>query len=510
MRILSFVSENFKRLSVVQITPEGHLIQITGSNAAGKSSCIDAIWSTLGGKDAQPEQPIHKGKKSARNEIKVGDDKGVKYIVERRFTEKDSYLTVKGADGGKFAKAQTLIDGFMNSIAFDPLAFMRMKGDEQFNLLRKIVPLEVDIDALDRLRKTHYESRTALGRTIKNAEGRVASITVPDLPDEEPNIDDMVYAITRAEDVNARASAQLDHLHALEGEIETEAEKLQEMLAAVEAKRKFIKDLGDEYQLRLDDPKIERVDTAAFLALIEKSKPIVAGFRLQEQKIAAQAELTTLTRESADLTAKIDKIDEDKAAALTKAKMPIEGLSFADGIVTFNGLPLNQASGAQQLQVSTAIGASLNPELRVLLVRDGNVLDKAHLLALAGFAEQHDMQIFMERVDETGEVGVVIEDGHVKGQEALVEAFLKEEAELAAKPEAQQKATAAPPDPARIERAKAYLNEQMALLQGYGTVREADKADATVRQKLQHFHELVQKHWIPAYEARIAALREAV
>lgn len=509
MRILDFRSENFKRLQVVEIKPDGNLIQITGANAQGKSSVIEAIWSTFGGKDAQPELPIHKGKSNARNIITVGDKNGAKLVIERKYTEKDSYLTVKGADGGKYSKPQQLIDGMLGAIAFDPLAFMRMDGKEQFNLLRKIVPLDVDVDALNRLRQTHFEARTALNRSIKSAEARVEAITVPDLPDEEPNIDDMVYALSRADEVNSKAKDQLDHLHALEGEIETEHGKLEEMLAAVEVKRKFIKDLGDEHQLRLDEPKIERVDTAAFLTLIEQSKPIVAGFRLQEQKIAAQADLTTLQRESEDLTTAIDKIDTDKAAALAKAKMPIDGLSFDDGTVTFGGLPLTQASGAEQLQVSTAIGATLNPELRVLLIRDGNGLDKAHLAALAGFAEQHDMQIFMERVDETGEVGVVIEDGHVKGQEELVAAFLKEEAE-GAKPEKDaQKATAAPPDPERLARATAFLQSQLSALSAAANVRAADKVDATVRAKLANFPELIASGWNAAYDARVEFLRGA-
>ena len=126
MRIIEFRAENFMRLSVVQITPQGNLVLITGANSQGKTSTIDAIWAALGGKDAVPADPIKGGKKAARIEVKLGDDTGLKLIVERTFTEKGTYLTVKGPDGGKFPTPQKIMDGLMGAIGFDPLQFMRM------------------------------------------------------------------------------------------------------------------------------------------------------------------------------------------------------------------------------------------------------------------------------------------------------------------------------------------------------------------------------------------------
>ena len=42
--------------------------------------------------------------------------------------------------------------------------------------------------------------------------------------------------------------------------------------------------------------------------------------------------------------------------------MPVEGLSFSDdGSVTFNDLPLDQASHAEQIRVSMAMAMALIP-----------------------------------------------------------------------------------------------------------------------------------------------------
>jgi hypothetical protein len=63
---------------------------------------------------------------------------------------------------------------------------------------------------------------------------------------------------------------------------------------------------------------------------------------------------------------------------------------------------------------------AMNPQLRVFLVRDGSLLDDVSLAQLEAFAEQHDMQVWMEIVSSTGDgMSVVIEDGQASGPAAL-------------------------------------------------------------------------------------------
>ena len=61
-----------------------------------------------------------------------------------------------------------------------------------------------------------------------------------------------------------------------------------------------------------------------------------------------------------------------------------------------------------------AIGLALNPQLKVLLVRQGSLLDTQSLANVAAQAEAADAQVWVERVTDTGEgVSVLIEDGAV-------------------------------------------------------------------------------------------------
>ena len=64
-----------------------------------------------------------------------------------------------------------------------------------------------------------------------------------------------------------------------------------------------------------------------------------------------------------------------------------------------------------------AIGLAMNPKLRVLLIRDGSLLDSEGLKMLAEIAEGYDAQIWLERCTDGQPIGVVIEDGEVKAAE---------------------------------------------------------------------------------------------
>jgi len=123
-------------------------------------------------------------------------------------------------------------------------------------------------------------------------------------------------------------------------------------------------------------------------------------------------------RERAEaLTSNIEKLKADAQAAIAGADLPIGEVSVSGGEVFLRGVPFEQASDAEQLQASIGIAMALNPTLKVIRVRDGSLLDDEAMKTLATMADENDYQIWIERVDSSGQVGFVLEDGHVKGQE---------------------------------------------------------------------------------------------
>jgi len=67
--------------------------------------------------------------------------------------------------------------------------------------------------------------------------------------------------------------------------------------------------------------------------------------------------------------------------------------------------------------VSFAIAAAMNPKLRVVTIDGAECLDPEHLGLVQKMAEERDMQVWMTVVDNSGKVGIVIEDGEIKNAE---------------------------------------------------------------------------------------------
>ena len=61
---------------------------------------------------------------------------------------------------------------------------------------------------------------------------------------------------------------------------------------------------------------------------------------------------------------------------------------------------------------------ALKPDLRVLLIRDGSLLDEDSLRMVAEMADRADAQVWVERVGDADEGAIIIEDGQVREEVA--------------------------------------------------------------------------------------------
>jgi AAA domain len=428
MKILQLTAENVKKLTVVQIEPDGNLVQITGKNGQGKTSVLDAIWWLLAGGENVQSKPIRNGADSARIEAKLGDGKTVKLIVERRFTEKASYLSVKTSDGAKYGSPQKLMDDLIGTLAFDPLGFMRADSRKQFETLRGLVQLDEDIDEIDHLNKADFDARTIINRDIKQNCAAAVAIAVPEgLPEKPVDEEQLLGEMQQASEFNVVLERRKAGRREVASNIagwRSEAASLREQAAQLLEQATGYEQTADEAQRDLDksDPIPSPKDLTELRARLDQAKAINVGIAARNQREIATRKADDLEARSDALTRVIQDRTAKKNAAIAAAKMPIDGLSFGDGVITFNGVPLDQASDAEQLMVSTSIAAALNPKLRVLRIRDGSLLDDDAMARLATFAAERDFQIWIERVDGSGAVGFVMEDGHIKGQAPVQEA----------------------------------------------------------------------------------------
>jgi len=435
MKIVRLEAQNVKRLSAVEITPDGHVVVVGGQNGAGKTSVLDAIMYALAGGKSIPAEPIRRGAKSGSVRVELDGERAL--VVTRRITPKGGSLEVRTADGTKASSPQRILDELCGRVAFDPLSFTRKRPRDQADALRELVG--VDFAALDAERERVYDQRSEVNREVKRlctAADAFAPIP-PDTPDAEVSVADLLETLSAEQEQNAAIDDQVAEIERakqagrdLDEKIDATSQRMAELqqriddlrgeLTAAKRRRDAIQ---DEWESAEEDVAIAtRADTEATERRIADAERINADVRRKGEIQAIAKEHAAAARKAEALTERIAAIDAEKVAALESAEWPVDGLGFSDDGITLNGLPFDQASAAEQLRVSVAVGFAANPALRVLLIRDGSLLDDASLRIVAEMAAAHDGQVWLERVGEGAECSVVIEDGHVKTEPAAASA----------------------------------------------------------------------------------------
>jgi hypothetical protein len=61
-----------------------------------------------------------------------------------------------------------------------------------------------------------------------------------------------------------------------------------------------------------------------------------------------------------------------------------------------------------------AVALASKPRLRVVLIRDGSLLDDESMELLRKFADDNDVQVWIERVGSNDADALIIEDGEVQ------------------------------------------------------------------------------------------------
>lgn len=412
MRIFDLVIENFKNIKIAEITPTGGTVIISGENGAGKSAVLDAFWMALDQKGAIKDNPdpIKHGEKNAKVVVNLG-----KYVVTRTWTETKSYLKVENSDNAVFKSPGAMLASLIGELSFDPQAFTMMPEKEQLDTLINILDLSIDIPALDEQRDDLYKARTLVNRDVSALKGQRDGIVIPDgLPDEKTSptavMDDYQTASDKIVEngktrdalslAEGRKTACEGNIVAIKEQLAHEEEDLAHYTTEVSELTTVVNGMTDP---NLEDFKCLIDDVENKNALIQKKqeKQVIIE-RLSQQETASE-----------NMTKAMEDIDAQKADAIKNASMPVPGLSFDETGVLYNGTKLKGCSAAEQLKVSIGIAMVLNPKIRVIRITDGSLLDDHNMKVIEEMAQEQDFQVWIERVDSSGKLGVFIQEGEV-------------------------------------------------------------------------------------------------
>ena len=341
-----------------------------------------------------------------------------------------------------------MLDALIGELSFDPLKFAREKAREQFDRLRKLANVGIDLDALDAQNDADFKKRTDINRDARakraQADGFVIPAGTPAQPIDESALLNKIQAAGEHNTSIETRKARREQTQRDANDKKTDAIRLRDGAAQVRVQTAArIADL----ERQIDRLKIDGVSNAdvldgqAGLALdaaaaletkidqaeplpdpisvtdlrteLDKAKGINADVSRRQQRDKTAVEALALESQVAELTKRMARREEEKREAIQKAEMPIPGLGFGAGIVTYNGLPFNQASDAEQLRISLSIAMAANPKLRVIRIKDGSLLDDDSMAIITEMAREKDCQVWIEKVDSSGKIGIVMEDGEV-------------------------------------------------------------------------------------------------
>jgi len=389
MKIIELRSRNVKKVKAIEIKPKENVVVISGKNGQGKTSILDSIWYALDGKTSlkNTPMPIREGTKRAEIQVVLDD-----LIITRHWTDNSkTYLKVSDGKGRTYNSPQEMLNSFIGKLTFDPLEFAQMKEKDQRELLLNVT--KIDIDSWDSDITTAREERTIKGREVKMLTGEREEVTIEDLPEEVISVNGINEELQEAMAVNSK----IENTNRLR-------EKTLEEIQILKAKIA-------EYDDYLETHTIIPVDSLK--EKLNNSQEINEQVRAKERNRVADEKQNKAQTEYDEYTTKIEKLEKGKADILSNATMPIDGLGINDDGVTFNNIPFGQLSSSEQLKISLGIAMALNPQLKVIRITDGSLLDDDNMEVIKKLAEEKDFQIWIEKVDGSGAIGFYIEDGEV-------------------------------------------------------------------------------------------------
>jgi hypothetical protein len=435
MKILGLYAENFKKLKAVTIIPgqDQNVVKISGGNEEGKSTVLGAIWAALGGKKCIPDVPIRTGEKKAIVSLDLGD-----LVVNRKMTSSGESLEVTNRDGAVYKSPQGILDKLFSILAFDPLAFLKFDKVKQINTLLSAVTIVIDeqylkeistvpkfpdMNPLEKIKYAYdfiFKERTEVNRDLDKAKKQLEDL--PEVAKTDPvSLVDLVKEKESKEAVN---HSNQEKREAVDNQ-RVKASELETKMKATEAQIKQLQELLKEQTTAWTDANLTYSDMADSISNLHDEDLTDINDRIAkadetnqkatdyQKREAVRISVEQNQADSDRLTANLEAIKQYREKLLKETKFPVPGISFSDDGITYQGLPLEQASSAQRLIVSMSIAAALNPELRVITIDEAEKLDEKHWKIVEDFAREHDLQVWATVVDTSGKVGIVIEDGEV-------------------------------------------------------------------------------------------------
>lgn len=462
LHILSAEITNFKNITHKEIDIDGRSLMVVGPNRIGKSSFLQALMTPLDAnyKPLSPvKEDEERGSiELVIGGILNGEKK--KYTVEMYFSpgKQKGRLVLLDEEGQKIPSPQGALEAIIGNIGFDIMDFLSLSKTrggahskegalKQVEILKSLLPKEVrdELTLTDIKIKEITTKREALNREIKElAEKQKHGYTDEQLEEfsKPKNIEEIEKKLTDIGDASQKYANAVSAKSRLEKEIADDKKEISSGLSAVDAETNIseldalvsrLKQTNDQktvtFMVHLNKYKGDLqkiVETAAGIPAkekmlantnkwFEKNKEPKSDLIVKELsdankhnetcKLVAKLkeeyiELEKKKKRYDEMEVEIKDLKDRKRNIFALNHLQVKGLTFDEDQVLYNGLPLddNQQASSTIIGVGVKIAMLMNPNLKVIVIKDGSLLDKETANQILKMINKYGYQLLIEIV----------------------------------------------------------------------------------------------------------------
>jgi len=413
MKIKEIKIEKFKKLENFEFNPEGKNFFITGENSIGKSSLIQFIEIATGIETNIPENLVGKG-------VIIGTKEDGEYEFKVKLKDGKAVIQVTSPDGLKDDRKANL-KTVTHAISFDIMEFVKLSETKagqkkQVKIFKSFIEPEIieQIERYERDVKIAYDDRTEANKEIVKLKAttdahRFSRLADHDLAKYVPV--DTSALMTEQEKINAANKVIEDFKIRFEGvekSLEDHKKVSSDILAKIEALKlelaaneKTIEEInakivaGKEYLAKNPLQDATAITTQISNASLTNKDAADAAELLKQRKTLNE---TMLQWESLEITVNTKR--EEIANAIKDMDSPVEGLSFNDECLMYNGFPVefNSLSESEIMLLGLRMFIAKNKDYGIVYLENTNLIGQERWNQVLDLVEENGLQLFAEEV----------------------------------------------------------------------------------------------------------------
>lgn len=424
-KIMSVKLKKFKVLKDFEKQFDGNSVLLLADNGRGKSSLMQAIEIALGSKKSIPTEF-----NGSEGVVEVDKD-GMPYTFSFKSDKKGELkLSVILPNGIKEDK-KGVIAGIVGAIDFDINEFVELSDStagrkKQVEMFKKLLPAEIvaELDAMNKKVQMSYDDRTELNRKIDTLKGFLNEDNVfgKDLKVQPVDVSALTLELEKANAVNKKIEEVESRIAERERSISSGQQRkkhIEEQIAALmqeaeQVDKTIQEDSAKNVQATEWLKTNQKVDTSAITAQINSANETNILAAKAEEHNKKLAQLKELQEQVENLTIMIDGSRQAIADAIRDMDSPVEGLSFNDEMLIYNGVPVEKSSlsTSEIIELGIKMKFASNPDYGVMMIEHGESLGQKRYEEILEFAKKYNLQLFIEQV--------------VRGKEELEVQFIPE------------------------------------------------------------------------------------